>query len=97
MYLIEKLRSFLNQPFKIFWLCLIVGFVTLLYDGSFWNLWSLHHNYKEMEKRIQAVNEETSNLNFKVQESNGREFIERQAMDQLGLVREEDLIFVFSD
>ena len=97
MFIVDKLRSFLNQPFKVFWLCLILGFVTLLYDGSFWNLWSLHRNHKEMQKRIQSIKEETSLLNFKVQESNGREFIERQATDQLGLVREEDLIFVFSD
>lgn len=97
MFILEKLRAILNHPFKVFWMCVVFAIVTLLYDGSFWNLWSLHRNHKEMQKRIQVIQEETSLLNFKVQESNGREFIERQAMDQLGLVREEDLIFVFSD
>ncbi len=68
----------------------------LLYDGSFWQLWSLNRNFKEMNRRILSTNEETQNLKFKVQEATKTSFIEKQATEQLGLVREDDLVFVFS-
>ncbi len=68
----------------------------LLYDGSFWKLWSLNRNYKEMSRRISSIQSETSGLNFKVEEATKTSFIERQATEQLGLVREDDLVFVFS-
>jgi cell division protein FtsB len=69
----------------------------LLYDGSFWNLWSLHRNEKEMIKRIDALNEDVKALQFKVEAARSHSFIERQATEQLGLVREDELVFVFSD
>lgn len=97
MHVFEKARELLQHPLKILVLCGVVGFSYLLYDGSFWNLWSLHRNYKEMHKRIGQLKEDTKNLNFKVEEASRQPFIERQATEQLGLVREDDLIFVFSD
>ncbi len=96
----ERLQSvfeFLNKPFKVLTLCLVMGFTYMLYDGSFWNLWSLHRNHKQMVKRIQAIKEETKSLNSRVEEARSRPFIERQATEQLGLVREDDLVIVFSD
>ena len=93
----DKLCEILNQPSKVLGLCLVLGFTYLLYDGSFWNLWSLHRNHKEMQKRIELVKEDTKSLNFRVQEARSQPFIERQATEQLGLVREDDLVIVFSD
>jgi len=93
----EKASEILHQPFKVLGLCLIIGFTYMLYDGSFWNLWSLHRNYKAMANRIELIKEDTKSLNFRVEEARGQSFIERQATDQLGLVREDDLVIVFSD
>jgi len=97
MELRQRASDFLNQPFKVLILSLLIGFTYLLYDGSFWNLWSLHRNYKEMSKRIDVIKEDTKALNFRVQEARSQPYIERQATEQLGLVREDDLVFVFAD
>ena len=97
MVVVEKLKHLLDQPVKVFFLSVSVGMAILLYDGSFWNLWSLNRNYKEMEKRVQTINEANEALQFRVEAAQGTPFIEKQATEQLGLVREDDLIFVFSD
>lgn len=97
MALFEKISEILYQPMKVLGLCLVVGFTYMLYDGSFWNLWSLHRNHKEMQKRIELIKEDTKSLNFRVEEARSEPFIERQATEQLGLVREDDLVIVFSD
>jgi cell division protein FtsB len=97
MVLLEKASDILNQPFKVLAMCLLVGFTYLMYDGSFWNLWSLHRNHKEMQKRIELIKEDTKSLNFRVEEARSQPFIERQATEQLGLVREDDLVIVFSE
>jgi cell division protein FtsB len=97
MFYFEKAFDLLNHPLKVLVLSLLIGFTYLLYDGSFWNLWSLHRNHKEMQKRIELITEDTKSLNFRVEEARSQPFIERQATEQLGLVREDDLVIVFSD
>jgi cell division protein FtsB len=97
MVFVEKFKKFLDQPLKVLFLSFSLGMGIMLYDGSFWNLWSLHRNYKEMDKRVSAINEENQALQFKVEAAQSKPFIEKQATEQLGLVREDDLIFVFSD
>ena len=97
MIVAEKLKKLLDQPLKVLFLSVSVGTAILLYDGSFWNLWSLNRNYKEMEKRVVSINEANEALQFRVEAAQGNPFIEKQATEQLGLVREDDLIFVFSD
>ncbi len=94
---LDKVKGFLDQPIRVLFLAASVSLGLMLYDGSFWNLWSLNRNYKEMSKRIESINEEYRALEFKVEAAKGNPFIEKQATDQLGLVREDDLIFVFSD
>ena len=97
MVFVEKIKNFLDHPFKVLFLSASLGMGWMLYDGSFWNLWSLNRNYKEISKRITTINEEYHALEFKVEAAQSTPFIEKQATDQLGLVREDDLIFVFSD
>lgn len=97
MIIVEKIKNLLDQPLKVLFLSAATAMAVLLYDGSFWNLWSLNRNYKEMEKRILTINEANEALQFRVEAAQGTPFIEKQATEQLGLVREDDLIFVFSD
>ncbi len=87
----------LNRPSKVFLYAVVMALLMLLYDGSFWNLWSLHRNEKEMQKRIHAIEQDVQSLQFRVEAARSHSFIERQATEQLGLVREDELVFVFSD
>lgn len=96
MKLVDRLLDLLNKPLTVTVIASLLSLSYLLYDGSFWQLWSLHRNYKEMNRRILSTQEDTQNLKFKVQEASKMSFIEKQATEQLGLVREDDLVFVFS-
>ncbi len=93
----ESVTELLQKPVKVLFFSICMTLLLLLYDGSFWNLWSLHRNEKEMIKRIQALQDDVKSLQFRVEAARSHSFIERQATDQLGLVREDELVFVFSD
>ncbi|MCC6138276.1 MAG: hypothetical protein IT287_06565, partial [Bdellovibrionaceae bacterium] len=93
---LNRFSELLYRPLTVLVVAALLSVSYLLYDGSFWKLWSLNRNYKEMSRRIGLVQEETLGLRFKVEEATKTSFIERQATEQLGLVREDDLVFVFS-
>lgn len=94
--MVKRFSELLYRPLTVLVVAGLLSISYLLYDGSFWKLWSLNRNYKEMSRRIGLVHEETLALRFKVEEAKKTSFIERQATEQLGLVREDDLVFVFS-
>lgn len=96
MVLVDRFSELLYKPMTVAVITGLLSVSYLLYDGSFWKLWSLNRNYKEMSRRISMIHDETSGLKFKVEEATKTSFIERQATEQLGLVREDDLVFVFS-
>lgn len=96
MELAHRFSELLYKPLTVAVIAGLLSVSYLLYDGSFWKLWSLNRNYKEMSRRISQIHNDTSSLNFRVEEATKTSFIERQATEQLGLVREDDLVFVFS-
>lgn len=87
----------LNQPLKVFWICAAVCFASVILDGSFIRLWSLHKEASALEEKIIAAKERYKQTEFKLQEAQSPQFIERQARDQLDLVKEGDLVFVFAE
>ncbi len=91
------LTNFLNRPIQVFWLGVGVLTVNVLLDGSFLQLWSLHRDHDRLARRIEESKGRLKNLEFRIQKAQQPQFIERQARDQFDLVKEGDLIFVFSD
>ena len=87
----------LNSPLKVFWICASICFASVILDGSFIRLWSLHREASALEARIEAGKDQAKQLVFKIKEAQQPAFIERQARDQLDLVKEGDLVFVFAD
>lgn len=96
MELIKRFYELLYKPLTVTVITGLLCVSYLLYDGSFWKWWSLNRNHKEMSRRISLIQDETAGLKLKVVEAAKMTFIERQATEQLGLVREDDLVFVFS-
>lgn len=90
-------NQLLNQPLKVFWICLTVFIVSVIFDGSFIRLWSLHREASVLETKIDNDKEQAKQLEFKIHQAQQPAFIERQARDQLDLVRDGDLVFVFAD
>ncbi len=87
----------LNNPLKVFWICAAVCFASVILDGSFIRLWSLHREAAALEVKIDAAKGNAQQLASKIKEAQQPAFIERQARDQLDLVKEGDLVFVFAD
>jgi cell division protein FtsB len=93
----RTLNNLSNQPMKIFWICLCLAIASVLFDGSFIHLYSLHREQNDLALRIEESKVKLKQLEFQIQESQQPQFIERQARDQFDLVKEGDLVFVFSD
>ena len=94
---LSKLHDFLFHPLKVFWVCLALLIVSLLLDGSFIKLWRLQRDRTLLTTKIEQAKFNSRQLEFRIHEANQTEYIERQARDQLDLVREGDLVFVFSE
>ena len=87
----------LNSPLKVFWICAAICFASVILDGSFIRLWSLHHEATALENKIGNAKTQSKQLEFKIHEAQQPAFIERQARDQLDLVKDGDLVFVFAE
>ncbi len=94
---LSRLHDFLFHPVKVFWTCFILVFMSLLIDGTFIKLWRLQRDRTLLTSRIEQTKTKSKQLEYRIHEAYQSEFIERQARDQLDLVREGDLVFVFSD
>ena len=87
----------LNHPLKVFWICAAVCFASVILDGSFIRLWSLHREASALELKLAAAEDNAKQIALKIKEAQQPAYIERQARDQLDLVKEGDLVFVFAD
>ncbi|MCM2282601.1 MAG: septum formation initiator family protein [Bdellovibrionaceae bacterium] len=95
--LLRRLNHILHHPLKVLWICLFFGVASVLLDGSFIHLWRLNRSRQQLEARIDEGQARLKQLEFRIDEAQQPQFIERQARDQFDLVKEGDLIFVFSD
>jgi hypothetical protein len=77
-----KFRSILNQPLKVFFICTVVLFASLLVNGALWRVWGLHRD-------ISVI--------VHIKQAKDPVYIERLAKDKLDLVNRDDLVFVFAD
>ena len=91
------MQRFLENPIHVFFVCLLISLVILIYDGSLYNYWALQRTQDEMRVRLAQLTEESKLLDFQIHQADSLTYIERQAADQFDYVREGDLIFVFSD
>src|SRR5687768_3465303 len=86
-----------NSPFKVFLVCLGIGFLTLILDGTLLRLWSLHREHDRIEKNVLSVRDKSKLLEVQISKAKEMDFVERQARDRFDLVGENDLVFVFSN
>lgn len=94
---LQSLENLFERPKKVLAICLIFLLGTFILDGSFYQLWSLYSQHRFFEQQVQDHREKAQQLDYKIEQAQQVEFIERQALDQLDLVAEGDLIFVFSE
>ncbi|MGE3974916.1 MAG: septum formation initiator family protein [Bdellovibrionales bacterium] len=92
----SAIKSFLNSPLRVLVYCLLGFASAVIFDGSFFRLWSLHHENSRLSENIERLEKESFVLDQKIHHAKSLEFIERQARDQLDLVEQNELVFVFA-
>jgi cell division protein FtsB len=90
-------HTLIHRPIQVFWICVVLALIGIVLDGTAFQLWSLKRDHKVMTARIKDANLRSKQLGFRIQRAQEPEFIERAARDQFDLVKEGDLIFIFSD
>ena len=93
----ESLEFLLNKPGRIFIYGILVTFFILAVDGSFWRFWSLYQNQREIKEQILDLSEKSRQLDFEIRQAKSLSSIERQAVEQFDYIREDDLVFIFSE
>lgn len=91
------LEKTLQQPRKVFYICLSVLFISLVADGTLYQLWTLSQNLTRIGIKKEELNRANAILSQQIQKVSDPKFLEYQAMSQLNLVEKDDLIFIFSN
>jgi len=87
----------LNQPLKIFLICLCFATVSFIFNGTFLQLYRLHRDQDVLHDQIRSAKVQILDLDKQLKMAKDPVFIERQALDNYDLVEEHDLMFVFSE
>lgn len=91
------IRNFLNDPRKVFVVCLFVFAISLFLNGGLWKVWGLRRDRSTIDEQITIAQKQSSVLDMQIRQAKDPAFIERQARDKLDMVSEKDLVFVFPE
>ncbi len=92
-----QLKNLLNQPTKVFLFTTIFTFITLIWSGSVFKLWSLYQEQDRLIENVIQTKSDILKLDVKLKQVVDPVYIERQARDRMDLVSDHDLIFVFPE
>ena len=90
-------HELLHRPVRVFWICAILAGGGVILDGTAFRIWSLRRDHDLLTEKIESARTRTRQLEFRIQKAHQPEFIEKAVRDQFDLVKEGDLIFIFSD
>lgn len=77
-------------------LCGLFIFSGLILSGDLFRLIKLIRYKKNLENKIETIHESKKVIKIKMEESYSQEFLEREAFDRFDMVKEGDIIFIFS-
>lgn len=90
-------RRLLDQPQKVFIMCMAFMVTSIFVNGTLWKLWGMHRDEDRILAEIGSTRQDINRLDGQLRQAKDPSFIERQARDRLDLVGEKDLVFVFPD
>jgi len=71
--------------------------LSLVLEGSLYQLWNLNKDQKILLSKIAKVQADTLKIQSKIKRVSDPRFLELEVRDQLDYANNGDLIFVFSD
>ena len=95
---IEKLiHLFFKRTSYVFIFCLIFLTLSLVTDGTLFQIVRLNRDIRVLRNRITLFENKNEMIKKQIEESSKTQFIEKEAMERLDFVHEEDLIFIFPE
>lgn len=79
------------------WICLALAFVNLILDGSLYRYYVLTKDLREIRGKIEQVSLANENLEKQIRQMKDPNHLERVARERFDLVKENELVFVFSE
>ena len=77
------------------YVCGAFAFLNFIVNGNIYRLWNLNNEYQKMLQRVEKNQKVIARLDQDIANMKDPLYIERQAIEKLDLVEENDLIFVF--
>lgn len=77
------------------YVCGAFAFLNFIINGNIYRLWNLNNEYQKMLQRVEKNQKVIAQLDQDIANMKDPLYIERQAIEKLDLVEENDLIFVF--
>ena len=77
------------------YICGAFAFLNFVINGNIYRLWNLNNEYQKMQIRMNKNQQVIARLNHDIVNMKDPLYLERQAIEKLDLVEENDLIFVF--
>lgn len=93
----QRVLEVLASPFKVTLICSAFAGFSVFLNGSAYQLWTLHQQTDAIQNHIVDLKMEQERIERKIKQASHKDFIERQAREQLYLVADDDLVFVFSE
>ena len=90
-------HDLIHRPAQVFWVAVLLAGMGVLLDGTAFRLWSLHRDYRMISTRIHDAKVRTKQLDYRIHRAQQPAFIEKAVRDQFDLVKQGDLIFLFTD
>ena len=93
----NHLNRLLHQPLRVFLLCLVVLFLSLIVKGSVFQLWGLHRDFKDLKVETAKLEDLTKEVEMKIERVSDPSYLELEVRKRFDLVNKGDLVFVFSE
>jgi cell division protein FtsB len=95
--LFDSVHRFLQSPLKVLWICLALAFVNLILDGSLYRYYVLTKDLESTRHKTLALEKSNEELNAQIKKMQDPRQLERVARERFDLVRDNELVFVFSE
>ena len=93
----DSVHQLLQSPIKVLWICLALAFVNLILDGSLYRYYILTKDLRETHEKIEQISLANVDLENQIRKMKDPSHLERVARERFDLVKENELVFVFSE
>ena len=90
-------KKIIYQPIYIFFITFSLVLIILVYDSTAMALWKLSKKRSELSYSIEKLKKDYEDLNKQIKKAHTPEYIEKEAIDRLNLLKPKDLLIVFSE